>query len=91
MKVRLSVLLRRRSTRNHTKKIEDTVNSMKIGKAEGRNKISQECIKYGGKQLGIILLQLSKVARKKEQMPNVCKGNIIVPIYKKEETTEFKN
>jgi len=68
-----------------------SVKKLKKIKSPGTDNIPAELIKTGGTALIKELHKLISAIWRKEELPNECKTSIIVPIYKKGDTSDCNN
>ena len=66
--------------------LNNAIKKLRIGKAEGRDKIAPEFIKYSGEETKKELLKMLNQAYKGNNIPKDWQENIIVPIHKKGST-----
>lgn len=64
--------------------VKNSIQKLKNNKAQGRDKIAAELIKFGGKAATYAVHKLITVVWETEKMPNDWGTGIICPIYKKE-------
>lgn len=71
--------------------IEETIKSLKTGKASGSDEIAAEFIKWGGNELQKWLILLFRKSWATNTIPKDWEKNVIVPLYKKGKKTKCEN